>query len=177
MRPLEFDLLGCPVTDYATGEVLGRVKVVVQSPTPGRIAQLALERLEDAVFWEATGASPAIGEPLFDGRGSLLGWAVGMAESLPGGGLRRMGTAHPLSGGARFLLVREHGEGEGAVIDGHDLGEADSAHGDYMVGQTAACTLVDPAGQTLIREGEVITAELLERARKLGLLHRLEATF
>ena len=177
MRPLEFDLLGCPVTDYATGEVVGRVKVVVQSPTPGRIAQLALERLEEGALREVPGASSALGEPLFDGRGGLLGWAVGMAESLPGGGLRRLSGGGAVTGGARFLLVREHWEGEGAVIDGHDLGEADSAHGDYMVGQTAACTLVDPAGQTLIRQGEVITADLLERARRLGLLHRLEATF
>ena len=177
MRPLDFDLLGCPVTDYATGEVVGRVKVVVQSATPGRIAQLALERLEDPEARESPVGSPVIGEPLFDGRGGLLGWAVGMAESLPGGGIRRLGVAGPTSGGTRFLLVREQAEGEGAVIDGHVLGEGDGAHGDYMVGQMAACTLVDPLGQTLIREGEVITVELLERARRLGLLHRLEATF
>lgn len=177
MRPLDFDLLGCPVTDYATGEVVGRVKVVVQSPTPGRIAQLVLERLDDPPGREGAGNSPALGEPLFDGRGGLLGWAVGMAESLPGGGMRRLGEAGPFAGGTRFLLVREQAEGEGAVIDCHDLGEGDSAHGDYMVGQTAACTLLDPLGQTLIHEGEVITADLLERARRLGLLHRLEATF
>jgi hypothetical protein len=174
---LDFDLLGCPVTDVETGEVVGRVKVVVQSPTPGRIAQLALERLTDGWAREAMGAAPAMGEPLYDGRGVLLGWAVGMAESLPGGGMRRLGEAGPFAGGTRFLLVREQAEGEGAVIDGHDLGEGDSAHGDYMVGQTAACTLIDPQGQTVIRHGEVITADVLERARRLGLLHRLEATF
>jgi len=177
MRPLDFDLLGCPVTDYATGEVVGRVKVVVQSPTPGRMAQLVMERLDDPLGREGSGYSPALGEPLFDGRGGLLGWAVGLAESLPGGSLRRLGEAGPFAGGTRFLLVREQAEGEGAVIDCHDIGEGDSAHGDYMVGQMAACTLVDPLGQTLIREGEVITADLLERARRLGLLHRLEATF
>lgn len=177
MRPLDFDLLGCPVTDYATGEVVGRVKVVVQSATPGRIAQLALERLEDLDGGESPGASALVGEPLFDGRGGLLGWAVGVAESLPGGGMRRLGGGGSPLGGTRFLLVREQAEGEGAVIDGHDLGEGDGARGDYMVGQLSASTLVDPHGQTLIQEGEVITADVLERARRLGLLHRLAATF
>lgn len=174
MRPLDFDLLGCPVTDHATGEVIGRVKGVVRAPTPGRIAQLALERLEVV---DEERPSPYAGEPIYDARGALLGWAVGTAESLAGGNLRRTGVTHPLVRGMRFLLVREQAEGEGAVIDGHEQVDSESAHGDYMVGQMAACTLIDPQGQTLIREGEVITADLLERARRLGLLHRLEATF
>lgn len=174
MRPLDLDILGCPVTDYETGEVMGRVKVVLLSATPGRIAQLALERLEGPGPVRALGGQ---GEALYDRRGGLVGWVLGLAESLPGGGLRRLGEAGALPRGGRFLLVREPAQEEGAVIDCHELGEGDSARDDYMVGQTAACTLVDAAGQVVIQEGEVITSELLERARRLGLLHRLEATF
>lgn len=174
MRPLEFDLLGCPVTDYATGEVVGRVKVVVQSPTPGRIAQLAMDRLDEGLSRDG---SWLLGEALYDGRGTLLGWAVGIAESVAGGGLRRIDGLDPWASGGRYLLVREHVEGASAVIDGHEASETESADGDYMVGQTAASTLLDPSGQTLIRSGEVITAAVLEKARRFGLLHRLEATF
>lgn len=177
MRPLDFDLLGCPVTDYDSGEVLGRIKVVVQAPTPGRIAQLALERLEAP--WASSESRPSqrLGEPVYDARGGLVGWVEDMAEGLPGGGLRRLGDADPLSGGASFLLVRENAEGEGAVVECQDHDEVESAHNDYMVGQTAACTLVDGSGVTLIRAGEIITPQVLERARRQGLLHRLEATF
>ncbi|GEM_PF-2995472 len=176
MSALELELAGCPVTDCATGEVVGRVKVVVRAPTGG-VAQLAIERLEDA--WEPDNpvGGSVLGDPLYDGRGALLGWAVGMAESLPLGRMRRLGHADGIPRGTRYLLVRTPSEGEEEWLDSLDLGECEGARGDYMVGQRASCTLLDPAGRTLIRGGEVITSTLLERARSLGLLHRLEATF
>lgn len=174
MRPFDFDLLGCPVTDYASGEVLGRVKVVVRSPTPGRIAQLVLERLDAPARVGGLRSGLAAGTALYDARGGFAGWTVGVAESVSPGGMTLEGGS---PGGGRFLLVREPVDGEESVLDGLDPLEGNGAYGDYMVGQVAACTLWDPQGQVVIREGEVITAAVLERARGLGLLHRLEATF
>lgn len=48
---------------------------------------------------------------------------------------------------------------------------------DYMVGQRASLTLLDPGGGVLVEAGSAITSEILARARACGLLHRLAARF
>lgn len=43
-RSVEFDLLGCPVSDYASGEIIGWVKCVVYDRPPDLIARIGIER-------------------------------------------------------------------------------------------------------------------------------------
>lgn len=116
MRLLDFDLLGCPVSDYATGRTLGRVKCVVLDHPPQRIARIAVE----------------------------VGLEVEVAEE-------------PVHCALEPLEPRPH----------HD----------YMVGQKARVSLMDPGGRAIVRAGETITPQVLDHARRAGLLHRLEATF
>ncbi len=117
MRPLDFDLLGCPVSDYATGKTLGRVKCVVLDQPPQRIARIAVEFGPEADDTEA--------ETMYCDMEPL--------EPRP--------------------------------------------HQDYMVGQTSTVSLSDGQGQAIVRAGETITPQVLDHARRAGLLHRLEATF
>lgn len=117
MRPLDFDLLGCPVSDYATGRTLGRVKCVVLDQPPQRIARIAVEFGLEAETAEQEALHCAL-EPL---------------EPRP--------------------------------------------HQDYMVGQKATVSLLDPEGRPIVRAGQTITPQVLDHARRAGLLHRLEATF
>lgn len=117
MRPLDFDLLGCPVSDYATGRTLGRVKCVVLDQPPQRIARIAVE----------------------------------------------------------FGLEVEDAEQETLYCDVEPL--EPRPHQDYMVGQTSTVSLHDLTGHPIVRAGETITPQVLDHARRAGLLHRLEATF
>jgi len=117
MRPLDFDLLGCPVSDYATGRTLGRVKCVVLDQPPQRIARIAVE----------------FGPEAEEGEHEALCCELGPLEPRP--------------------------------------------HQDYMVGQTSTVTLLEPSGAPIVRAGDTITPQVLDHARRAGLLHRLEATF
>lgn len=117
MRPLDFDLLGCPVCDYATGRTLGRVKCVVLDQPPQRIARIAVE----------------VGPETEETEHDPLYCALEPLEPRP--------------------------------------------HQDYMVGQTSTATLLDPEGLAIVRAGDTITPQILDHARRAGLLHRLEATF
>lgn len=117
MSVSDFDLLGCPVSDYATGKLLGRVKCVVREAPSAGIARIALECASEAqgAAWE---------EPLD--------------------------------------VTLHH--------------EPRSQH-DYMVGQYATVNLADGDGRPIVQAGGLITPQVLDRARRAGLLHRLGATF
>ncbi|MNY24640.1 hypothetical protein D3C86_1583700 [compost metagenome] len=117
MSVSDFDLLGCPVSDYATGKLLGRVKCVVREAPSAGIARIALE-----CATEAEGAS----------------WEEPLEV-----------TGQP---------------------------EPRSQH-DYMVGQYATVGLSDGEGRPIVETGGLITPQVLDRARRAGLLHRLGATF
>lgn len=118
MRPLDFDLLGCPVSDYATGRLLGKVKCVVLDHPAEGIARIAVECCADP-------------EP--------------------------EAAIDPCCFELEFVEPRPQ----------HD----------YMVGQYATVTLVDPHGHPIIESGSRITPQVLDHARRVGLLHRLSATF
>lgn len=117
MSVSDFDLLGCPVSDYATGKLLGRVKCVVREAPSAGIARIALDC-----------ASEAEGDP------------------------------------------REE------PLDVTGLNEPRSQH-DYMVGQYATVKLADGEGRLIVEAGGLITPQVLDQARRAGLLHRLGATF
>lgn len=54
MRTLDSHLLGCPVSDYATGQLLGWVKAVDGGVCSSSIASIIVDRQREDAFFEAS---------------------------------------------------------------------------------------------------------------------------
>lgn len=153
MKPLDISLMGCPVTDFRTGALLGKIRYVVVNPQDERIQSLAL----DAAGYD--GAHQWIGMRLYNPEGFSLGR-----------------VSDVLISSSEHCLVWVEAEPTPQQEVGSIEGEP-SELSDYMIGQISLCRLVDEHGKVIIEPGEVVTMGTIKEAKRLGLLHQLATRF
>lgn len=159
MKPLDISLMGCLVTDLRTGAPLGRIRLVEVDQRDERIDALAIETILP------NRSHPLIGQRLFNGEGVPVGTVMDILSHL---------SEDPAQ--ARLLMWLQTVETSAEPVPPAEAGECLEAN-DYMIGQVSLCQLRGPNGEAVVNPGETITLGVIKTAKRLGLLHQLDARF